>query len=176
MKRLLFLILVAFIGCTDSEENAAANFKKANEFFDKKEYEIAEYYYERIPDTSPLYKEAGKKLEVIAAIKRQWVEKKISTEDLSKVVLEKHSFKMDNLGKFPSHFLSVVNHTDILLEYIEVEFTYYDAKNIVITKLTTEIHAKLPKHSSDVYTNVQPGVVNGEIANADAKIIKARFK
>jgi len=73
MKKTLLILLLLAAGCIDTEENASANLKKGDDFFAKNEYEVAEYYYERIPEESPFYAKAQVKLEEIAKIKKQWV-------------------------------------------------------------------------------------------------------
>ncbi|MBI2427245.1 MAG: hypothetical protein HYV29_00330 [Ignavibacteriales bacterium] len=176
MKQLIFFILIALIGCADTDENAAANLKKGNDFFEKKEYEVAEYYFERIPETSPLHKEAVKKLDVIAKIKRQWVEKEVSPADLSKIIILEHTFQVDNVARIPSHRLSLVNNTDRILQSIEVEFTYFDKSNKEIMKLVGEVRTPMFQNTQDVFKGIEPGYVQEEFATATAKIIKARFQ
>lgn len=176
MKHWIFFVLIALIGCTDTDENAAANLKKGNDFFDKKEYEVAEYYFERIPETSPLYKEAAKKLDVIASIKKQWVEKEVSPADLSKIIILEHTYQVDNVARFPSHRLSLVNNTDRILQSIEVEFTYLDKNNKEVGKLVAEVRTPMFQNTQDVFKGIEPGVLNEEFVTSRAKIIKARFQ
>lgn len=176
MKHWVFYLLIALIGCADTDENAAANLKKGNDFFEKKEYEVAEYYYERIPETSPLYKEAAKKLDVIAKIKKQWVEKEVAPADLAKIIILEHTYQVDNVARIPNHRLSLVNNTDRVLQSIEVEFTYLDKSNKEIMKLVAEVRTPMFQNTQDVFKGIEPGYVQEEFATATAKIIKARFQ
>lgn len=176
MKQWIFFLLIALIGCADTDENAAANLKKGNDFFEKQEYEVAEYYYERIPETSPLYNEAAKKLDVIAKIKKQWVEKEVSPADLSKIIILEHTYQVDNVARIPNHRLSLVNNTDRVLQSIEVEFTYLDKTNKEIMKLVAEVRTPMFQNTQDVFKGIEPGFVKEEFATAKAKIVKARFQ
>lgn len=176
MKQLLIVGLLVVIGCADTEENAAANLKKGNDFYEKKEYEVAEYYYERIPESSPLYNEAQKKLEAIEKIKKQWVEKEVPPTELSKIVILDHTFQLNNVTRIPSHRLSLVNNTDRILESIVVQFTYFDKDNKEVGKLETEARTPMFEHTQDVFKGIEPGYLEVEFVRAEAKIIKARFQ
>lgn len=176
MKRLVLFILLAMIGCTDSEENAAANLKKGNDFYNKKEYEVAEYYFERIPESSPLYKEAEKKLEAIAAIKKQWIEKEVSPADLANIVIIDHTYQLDNVTRIPTHRLSIVNNTDRILQSITVEFTYFNKDNKEVGKLVANVRTPMYEHTQDVFKGIEPGALTVDFVRSEAKIVKARFQ
>lgn len=176
MKQIVLLVLVTLMGCSNSEENATINLQKGDEFFSKQEYEVAEYYYEKIPDDSPVYRQAEKKLQEIARIKKQWVEKTVPSSELAKIVILEHTYQVDNVSRIPSHRLSLVNNTDRIVEYIVVEFTYYDKNDKVITTLTTEKRTPMFQHTQDVFKGIEPGFVPEEFARATAKIVNARFQ
>ena len=171
---LFFALLLA--GCGDSEENAPSNLQKGNEFYAKQEYEVAEYYFEKIPEESPLYPQAKKKLDAIAAIKKQWKEKQVSTTDLSKIVIIDHTYQLVNIARIPTHRLSLVNNTDRILEYITVEFSYTDKTGKVVAKLTTETRTPMFQNTQDVFKGIEPGYVAEEFTTSTARIVSARFK
>ena len=176
MRRVLTVILLLAAGCADTEENAAANLKKGDEHLAKKEYEVAEYYYERIPEESPLYVQAEKKLEAIAKVKKQWVEKEVAPADLAKIRIIDHTYQLDNVARVPSHRLSLVNNTDRVLEYITVEFSYYDRSGKKVATLETETRTPMFQNSQDVFKGIEPGFVAEEFASTTARIVNARFQ
>ncbi|MBW7887933.1 MAG: hypothetical protein H3C35_06185 [Bacteroidetes bacterium] len=72
MKKLfLCVILLVAAGCEDLDEDAPINFKKGIEFYKKGEYEIAEYYFDKIPEESPLYNSAQKRLQKIRELENE---------------------------------------------------------------------------------------------------------
>jgi len=62
MKKFVLVLILLVFGCSDLGDQASANLKKGDEFFAKNEYEVAEYYYDKIPEESPFYRQARKKL------------------------------------------------------------------------------------------------------------------
>jgi len=172
------VLIIAFIvaGCVDNEENASANLKKGDDFFAKHEYEVAEYYYEKIPESSPFYKKAQKQLDAIGTIKRQWVEKEVTAEELAKIIIIDHTYKVDNITRVPVHRLSLVNNMDRILEYIEVEFTYYDNDDRKVYTLITETRTPMYQNTQDVFTKIEPGAVPVDFSRSTARILKARYQ
>ena len=83
--KLLAAMMVAmlFIGCDNTPEQAADNLKKGDEYFAAQQYEVAEYYYDKIPDESPLYKEAQLKIDKISELQKSSLPK-ISVAEESK--------------------------------------------------------------------------------------------
>lgn len=176
MKKFYCLFFIFLLGCSGTEENASANLKKGDDFFAKKEYEVAEYYYEKIPEESPIYIQAQKKLEEIAAVKKQWADKEVKVGDLTKIIVLDHTYQTDNVSQVPIHRLSLVNNTDRFIETITVEFTYFDKSGKEITKLTAEVNTPMYQNTQDVFKGISPGMVNEEYAKSTAKIISARFQ
>jgi hypothetical protein len=176
MKISILFIVVVLAGCVDTEENASANLKKGDDFFAKKEYEVAEYYYERIPEASPFYNKAQRKLDEIGTIKRQWVEKEITAEELAKIIILEHTYKVDNITRVPIHRLSLVNNMDRILEYIEVEFSYFNKDDRLVHTLVTETRTPMFQKTQDVFTKIEPGSVPVEFSRSTARILKARYQ
>ena len=177
MKKILFIILLACtIGCEQSDEDASSNLKKGDSFFEKKEYEVAEYYYEKIPEESPMYAKAKKKLDAIAVIKKQWTEHSVPQIDLNKIVIVEHTFTVDNISLLPVHRLSLVNNTNRTLESIDVEFSYLDKNGKILEKLVCEVKTGMYTNTQDVFKGIKPGVVREAFATSEAKILSAKFR
>lgn len=176
MKKIVFYSLLAILyGCADSDDKAFSNLKKGDEFFEKKEYEVAEYYYEKIPDTSPLYPNAQRRLNEIAEIKRLWVEKDVPVAEVAKLQLLNHRYTIDNVRHVPSHSLEIYNNLVQNVEYVDIQFTYFDQNGIVVATLTTTLHASIFPNSRKGFNAVEPGYVGKAFATAEAKIVRARY-
>ena len=175
MKKTILFILLAFSGCMDTEENASLNLKKGDSFFEKKEYEVAEYYYERIPEDSPLYTKAKRKLDEIALIKKHWVEKEVPADDVPKITILNHNVGMDNVRHIPSHTLELFNNLSREVKYITAEFTYADANGTIVGKLKTEVKISLYPNTRGSFSAIEPGYVAKAFSSSSAKIISARF-
>jgi hypothetical protein len=172
----MMVLLFLLAGCVGTEENASENLQKGDDFFAKKEYEVAEYYYERVPEESPFYAKARMRLNEIAGIKRHWVEKDVSATELAKIIIVDNVFSVDNITRIPKHRISLVNNTSRMLENIEVEFSYFDRSGTYITSMTVEVRTPLLQKSQGEFTNIEAGVVTSEIGRSDARIVNARFQ
>lgn len=126
MKRFLLLCVIAFAGCVDSEENASTNLRKGDAFLARGEYEIAQYYYDRIPEESVLFKSVQRR--------KKEIEKEViaagggvapGEQRPEGVFIIKHTHILQ-LGKMPIHTLTVLNNTGKRLNMMEVEFVYLD--------------------------------------------------
>ena len=62
IKTILLFLILLLAGCGESVEDAPINLQKGNDFYIRGQYEVAEYYFEKIPEDSPLYPEAQEKL------------------------------------------------------------------------------------------------------------------
>jgi hypothetical protein len=176
MKNILFFVLlVALYGCTGGEENASSNLKKGDEFFEKEEYEVAEYYYEKVPEESPLYSKAKRKLDEIAVIKRLWVEKDVPETEVARIQILNHRYAVDNVRHVPSHSLELYNNLPQNVEYVDLEFTYLDQEGTVITTLTMQLRTSIFPNSRKGFNAVEPGYVGKSFATSEAKIVRARY-
>ena len=170
------IFLVVLIGCGGSLEDAPMNFQNGNEFYNRGQYEVAEYYYEKIPEESPLYPEAKKKLDAITEIKKDWVNKEISSSDIEKVVIVDNKAQIDNTTHIPSHRLVIANNTSRELESVAIRFTYYDAEGDRVGQLTTVVKTPLEPHSQKVFGGVKPGIMTHAFSSSDAEIVSAKHK
>jgi len=175
MKKTILCMLLALFGCADNEQNAISNVKKGDDFFDRKEYEVAEYYYEKIPEDSPLYNHAKRKLDEIAVIKKHWVEKEIPAAEVAKIQILNHGYAVDNVRHVPSHSLELYNNLAQNIEYVTVEFKYVDEQGTVVAAFTTEVHTSMFPNTRKLFRAVEPGYVAKKFVKAEAKIVTARY-
>lgn len=176
MKKALTVLLLLAAGCIDTEENASANLKKGDDFYARKEYEVAEYYYERIPEESPLYAKARVKLNEIAEIKKQWVEKEVLPSEIAKIIITEHTYALDNITRIPAHRLAIVNGTVRNLAYVTIRFDYYDKENQLIISYTVETKTPMYPNTQDVFTNIESGVLTKDYARSTATIVSAKYQ
>ncbi|MHB1050472.1 MAG: hypothetical protein ACYC09_10365 [Bacteroidota bacterium] len=176
MRTILAILLLSVSGCIGTEENASANLRKGDDFFAKKEYEVAEYYYERIPEESPLYVKAQVKLEEIAKIKKQWVEKEVPASEIVNIIVNEHTYKVDKVTRIPVHRLSMVNRTGFFLEYITVQFDYFDKDDQFIGRSTVETRTPMKKNTTGVFSNIETEVMTTDFTRSTATIVKARYQ
>jgi hypothetical protein len=176
MKKILLILGFLLWGCSGSDEQAPENLKYGDDFFAKKEYEIAEYYYEKIPEESPLYSQARKKLEEISIIKKQWVEKSPPAAVLQKIVILNNVYGIDNVTGLPTHTLTILNNTDRIVEYLTFEFSYFDEAGKLVAQYTLKARTPLFQGYQDIFGGLQPGRVDKKFTSSTVKIINARFQ
>ncbi len=169
-----FVLLIA--GCVGTEEEAPVNLKKGDECFDKKEYEVAEYYYEKIPEESPLHEQASKRLDEIKEIKAKWADKTVSEADIAKIIVTDHSYGIDNVLHIPTHRLLLFNHNQRNIASLTVEFSYYRISGELIGQLTTDVKVVVKSKDQNECTGIQPGRVGEVFAKSSARIIGARYQ
>ncbi|MFA6540566.1 MAG: FxLYD domain-containing protein [Bacteroidota bacterium] len=176
MKNILFLIVVLLAGCSASEEDSQINLAKGDEFFAKEEYEVAEYYYERIPEESPLYAQAEKKLVAIHEIKAQWMDRTVSEEDLTRLLIIDLSSGTDNVLNIPAHRLLIRNNNKRDIASVKLEFTYFDEQGEVIGHLQTDVPITIKANDQNECVGVNPGRLDRKFTKASAQIIGAMYQ
>ncbi len=169
------LLLVFTAGCQNTEESAPANMKKGNDFYGMKEYDVAEYYYEKIPPESPLYPDAKVKLDSIAVFKQYWAITKVTDADLKLINLSDHSGSMNLSAMKPLHSFVIINNTKRTLSMITVEFTYYDHEANQVAQLTCTVDAPVPSKKKGVFSRVEPGVLKTSFSRSTAKLVGAEY-
>ena len=175
MKKFAFGLMLLIVGCSDPGEQAGSNLKKGDEFFAKNEYEIAEYYYEKIPEESPLYRQAQKKLNEITVIKEHWKIGEADSAEVAQVVLVENKYNADNTSKVPIHTLTLLNNSRKKLGSVNIEFTYYNAAGGVIAVLVDEVKTPLGSNTQGVFDKVSPGILPDKFERCEARIINAHF-
>jgi hypothetical protein len=168
----LFLVLA---GCQNNLENASANMKKGDSFYEAKEYDVAEYYYEKIPEESPLFVQARMKLDSISAFRKYWSTTTVSPEDMKNIMLGDHSASMMKATMKPLHSFVIINNTPRTLSSVTIEFTYYDIEHNVVGKLTCDVDAPVPSKNKGVFNRVEPGTLKKLFMKSDAKLIGAEY-
>ncbi|HLP15648.1 MAG TPA: hypothetical protein VK470_05285 [Bacteroidota bacterium] len=176
MKRLAVIaILLIMGGCHNSLENATYNMKKGDAFYETKEYDVAEYYYDKIPEESPLYAQARAKLDSIASFRKYWSVRTVSEEDLKKIVLADHSASMNKSTMKPLHSFVIINNTSRTLSSITVEFTYFDMNYHEVGKLTCDVDAPVGPKKKGVFNRVEPGTLTHTFHKSEAKLVGAQY-
>ncbi len=175
MKNVPFLFLLLALGCTDSEEQASTNLRKGDEFFNKGQYDIAEYYYDKIPEESPLHKSVARRVDEIAKIRIDPSLDKHSTKKKEGVFITNHSFEAGAMGVLPLHRMTIVNNTDKNLQFCELEFVYYDASGKEVERLSTVATTGVQKDAQKNFEKISPGVVKQKFAKATVKLVKPVF-
>lgn len=175
MKKFSLLLVLSLFGCTDSEENASMNLRKGDEFFAKGEYEIAEYYYDKIPEESNLYKSVLRKKQEMEKINNDPVlkAKKAAKEESVTIVRHSHILRM---GRLPVHTLTLANNTSKHLNIVEMDFVYLDASGKEVARLMTMLTPGLDAETEKEMTNISPGMVNEKFSQVRIEIKRTLFQ
>ncbi len=176
MRKFIFSLLFLLFGCSDPGDQASANLKKGDEFFAKNEYEVAEYYYDKIPEDSPFFRQAQKKLNIIASAKTKWKVVQGDTVDISQVVLIENEYQTSNVSRLPIHSITLENKSWKRLESVNIEFTYFKETGTVIAKLIGSIETNLEPRTQRVFKNISPGTIQEQFVKCDARIVSANFQ
>lgn len=174
-KMCILLFMTAIMGCEISLENASWNMKKGDSFYASKEYDVAEYYYGKIPEESPLYKQAKNKIDSIAIIRKYWAITIVTPEDMVKIAIMDHSAKMNVSTMNPLHSFVIVNGTLRTLSMISVECTYFDANGTEIERLVCDLKASVPSMKKGVFGRVEPGTLKVSFARSTIKLVGAKY-
>lgn len=175
LSLLAAVLALAVAGCTDSEENASTNLRKGDEFFKKGEYDIAEYYYDRIPDDSPLKQTVTRRKEDIVKFRENPALDTNVKRKVKGVFVKNHTFAITSLGVMPVHRFTIVNNTDKTLQFCEMEFVYFDAGGKEVERLNYVANTLVPKDEEKVFDKINPGVVRGKFVRSTATIVKPVF-
>lgn len=176
MKKFIVLVCLVAAGCGGSLEDAQSNFQKGNEFFDHQEYDVAEYYYDKIPEESPLYQEAAKKLDQIESIRKDLADKEVSQADLSNISIIDQSNHMDLVSNKPFHRIVFVNHTSKTLKSVTFEFVYIDKNGSEVDKLTKEVKILVSPNETKEIKGIEPGVITKIFNTAQVNIVAASYE
>jgi hypothetical protein len=175
MKKILVLFLLFLFGCADSDENASTNLRKGDEFFNKGEYDVAEYYYDKIPLDSPLYQTVVRRKEEILKAHEDPMSDTRTAKKAKGVFISNHSFFGNSAGTIPVHRMTIVNNTDENLQFVELEFVYLDERGIEVQRLSTVLNSYVAKNSQKDFEKISPGVVRVKFAKAHVVLVKPVF-
>jgi hypothetical protein len=177
MKYVLTIIVaVLLVGCDSTSEQAPNNLKKGDQYFATKEYEVASYYYEKIPEDSPLYKEAQMKLQQIDDIEKGKLPKISAEDEARKVSVFDQSITSNALGKMPVHTVSLNNESVYKLVSVVLEFTYFDAGGNVIAVKRDKVVTPIPRKSQGTFKGIAPGVLDDPCTSSKVKVLSAEFQ
>jgi hypothetical protein len=179
MKKLSILSMLFIFGCTGSEDNASTNLRKGDEFMARGDYEIAEYYYDQIPEESVLYKTVQRRRQEME--KKQASEGGISSSGTSTgssgsarkkaegVTITKQSYILQ-MGKMPLHTITILNNTSKKLNIIEMEFVYINDAGREVARLLTMVNANADPEEEKVIGKIMPGMVNEKFSRVQIDI------
>jgi uncharacterized protein YcfL len=177
MKCIFSIIAVLMLaGCDNTSEQAPGNLKKGDQYFEAKEYEVAEYYYEKIPQDSPQFKEAQAKLQKIAEIQKSKLPTISAADESRKVSVFDQSITSNALGKMPIHSVSLNNESSYKLASVEFEFTYYDAGGNLIAAKRCRVKTPIPAKSQETFSGISPGVLEETFTSSKVRILSADFQ
>ncbi|MFA6468645.1 MAG: hypothetical protein WCW35_07095 [Bacteroidota bacterium] len=183
MKKLFILLCLALFGCTDSEENASTNLRKGDEFMAKGEYEIAEYYYDKIPEESVLYKTVLRRRQDIEKLARSKSSSgssgssggsSVADDSDENIVIVSQKFAVQ-LGKLPLHTVLIRNNSSKRVNTIEVRFVYIDETRTVVARHTWLLNAYIDAGGEKEFPNISPGMVHDKFVRVEVEVVKALF-
>ncbi|MCK9410606.1 MAG: FxLYD domain-containing protein [Bacteriovoracaceae bacterium] len=158
MKKAFILCLMVFFGCTDSDENASTNLRKGDEFLARGEYEVAEYYYDKIPEESVLYKTVLRRRQEMEKQQASGGAVKRVDRNAEGVFVTKHSYSLQ-MGRIPIHTISILNNTSKRVNTIEMEFVYLDDTGKEVARLLTMVNAMVDPAEEKEIGKITPGMV-----------------
>ena len=177
MKRFSIVFLLLFAaGCDNSADRAPANMKKGDDYLASKDYEIAQYYYEKIPEESPLFKEAQTKLQQIDDAERALLPKTPGAEESQKVTIFDQSITSNAGGVAPIHSVELNNESTHRLVSVVLEFTYYDASGNVVGVKQCTISSPMTGKTQDTFNGIAPGTLDMPCATSKARVVSAVFQ
>ncbi|MGE5314435.1 MAG: hypothetical protein ACM3Q4_07060 [Acidobacteriota bacterium] len=149
--------------------------KKGDSFFATKDYDVAEYYYQKIPEESPLYSQARAMLDSIAAYRTYWSTKDVPESEMKNIILGDHSASMLGPSMKPLHSFVIINNTPRTLSSVKVEFTYYNESGAEVGKLTCDVDAPVPSKKKGVFNRVEPGQLKKGFYKSSARLVGAQY-
>ena len=177
MKRtIILMVLLLFSGCDNSVERAPVNMKKGDAYFDAKEYEVAQYYYEKVPEESPLYKEAEMKLQQINALETSMLPKAPGSEELEKVTIFDQSMTNSADGMNPTHSVELNNESTHKLSSVVLEFTYYDGGGEVVGVKQYKLSTTMIGKTQETFSGISTGKLDLACAKCKVRIVSAEFQ
>ncbi len=164
MKKIPFLCAILLISCSDPEEMASTNLRKGDEFMKRGEFEIAQYYYDKIPEGHLLQKHVQKRLQEIEKITNDPVEReKLSnTKKVEDVTIVRHTFQI-KMGRLPLHKLVLTNNTSRKIRMIDIDFIYLDQSGKEIKTINHPMFADIDAGMTKEFNDVSPGMVQEQI-------------
>ena len=163
-------------GCDNTAEQAPTNLQKGDEYFAAKQYEVAEYYYDKIPEESPLYKEAQLKIEKIGEIQQGALPKISVAEESPKVSVFDQTITSNSGGTEPIHSVELNNESTHKLASVVLEFTYFDAaRNVVGVKRCMVVTPMIGK-TQETFKGIAPGKLESPCVSSKVRVVSVEFQ
>jgi len=177
MKFVVIIVFaVLFFGCDNTPEQAPANLQKGDEYFAAQQYEVAEYYYEKIPEESPLYKEAQLKIDKIDEIQKNSIPKISVAEESQKVSIFEQTMTSNSGGTEPVHSVELNNESSHKLVSVVLEFTYFDAGGNVVAVKQLKVPSPMLGKTQETFKEIAPGHLESPCTSSKVKVVSAEFQ
>ncbi len=177
MKFALTVIVSMFLfGCDNTADQAPNNLKKGDEYFAAKQYEVAEYYYDKIPEDSPCYKEAEIKMQQIADIQKGALPKISVVEESQKVTVFDQSMTINAGGTEPVHSVELNNESVHKLASVVLQFTYLDATGNVVAVKQCKIASPMSGKTQETFKGISPGNLESPCVSSKVKVVSVEFQ
>lgn len=171
----VFLMLL-LAGCDNTADQAPGNLQKGDEYFAAKRSEVAEYYYEKIPEESPLYKEAELKIAKIDEIEKGALPKISVAEESQKVSIFDQTMTSNSGGTEPVHSVELNNESIHKLVSVVLEFTYLDAGGAVVAVKQVKIAAPMSGKTQETFKGISPGALESPCTASKVRVVSAEFQ
>ena len=174
----VFIVIVSMVlfGCDNTAEQAPSNLQKGDEYFAAKQYEVAQYYYDKIPEESPLYKEAQLKMEQINDIEKGALPKISVEEESQKVSVFDQSMTSNAGGTEPIHSVELNNESVHKLTSVVLEFSYFDATGTVVAVKQYRVATPMDGKTQETFTGIAPGSLESPCTSCKVKVVSAEFQ
>ena len=177
MKLLLTVMFsMLLFGCDNTAEQAPTNLQKGNEYFEAKQYEVAEYYYDKIPEESPLYKEAQLKIEKIGEIQKGARPKISVAEESQRVSVLDQTMTSNSGGTEPIHSVEINNESVHKIASVVLEFTYFDAAGNVVAVKQCKIASPMIGKTQETFKEIAPGTLEAPCVSSKVKVVSVEFQ
>jgi hypothetical protein len=173
---MLVVVSILLFGCDNTAEQAPSNLQKGDQYFAAKQYEVAEYYYDKIPEESPLYKEAQLKMEKIDEIEKGALPKISFAEESQKVSIFDQAMTSNSGGTEPVHSVELNNESVYKLVSVVLEFTYLDAEGKVVAVKRCKIDAPMSGKTQETFKGISPGMLESPCTSSKVKVVSAEFQ
>ncbi|MGA9406939.1 MAG: hypothetical protein WBW71_07385 [Bacteroidota bacterium] len=173
---LTVIVSMLLFGCDSTADQAPSNLQKGDEYFAAKQYEVAEYYYDKIPEESPLYKEAQMKMEQIANIEQGELPKISEAEESQKVSVFDQSMTSNAGGTEPVHSVELNNESVHKLTSVVLEFTYFDATGNIVAVKQVKVATPMIGKTQDTFTGITPGSLESPCTSCKVRVVSAEFQ
>ncbi|MGA7160077.1 MAG: hypothetical protein WBZ48_03690 [Bacteroidota bacterium] len=177
MRYILTVILsILLFGCDNTVDQAPSNLQKGDEYFASKQYEVAQYYYDKVPEESPLYKEAQLKMQQIDDIQKGALPKISVAEESQKVSIFDQTMTSNAGGTEPVHSVELNNESVHKLVSVVLEFTYFDASGNVVAVKQYRIASPMSGKTQDTFTGITPGSLESPCTSSKVRVVSAEFQ